>query len=113
MQPHRYSRLNDLFEEFSTSFNDADTVIILDVYSAGETPVEGADSPSLARAIQDCGHRDVKYLQNVKELPQIIGQIAEEGDLVICLGAGDITALANDLPARLESFFNRQTARTA
>ncbi len=102
MQPHRYSRLHDLFEEFCTAFNDADTVIVADVYAAGEDPVAGASRDDLAEGLRKCGHRDVKILESAEQLPQLIADIAQSGDLTVCLGAGDITKWANALPGELE-----------
>ncbi len=105
MQPHRYTRLQDLFEEFCTCFNDADKVIVTDVYEAGEQPIEGACKDSLAQGIRDHGHRNVMALSAREELPAVIADQAQEGDYVICLGAGDITAWAHELPAQLEKLF--------
>ncbi len=105
MQPHRYTRLRDLFDEFCTCFNNADIVIISDVYEAGEAPIDGADKEGLAAGIRDHGHRDVQCLETAEKLPQMIAEIAEEGDMVICLGAGDITKWANALPGALETIF--------
>ncbi len=105
MQPHRYTRLQDLFEEFCTCFNDADKVIVADVYEAGEQPIEGACKDSLARGIHEHGHRNVMVLSAREELPAVIADQAQEGDYVICLGAGDITAWAHELPAQLEKLF--------
>lgn len=103
MQPHRYTRLQDLFEEFSTCFNDADSIIVADVYEAGEAPIEGIHKQSLADAIQSHGHRDVSALPSTGDLAQIIADKAQPGDYVICMGAGNITAWAYDLPKQLEA----------
>lgn len=105
VQPHRYSRLHDLFDEFCTCFNDADTVIVADVYAAGEAPIEGADKERLAEGIRDRGHRDVHCLDTAGKLPQMIADMASEGDFVVCLGAGDITKWANALPKQLEEIY--------
>lgn len=102
MQPHRYSRLRDLFDDFATCFNDADTVIVADVYAAGEDPLEGMSKETLAEAIRKCGHRDVKILDSAENLPRLIADLAAPGDLTVCLGAGDITKWANALPEQLE-----------
>lgn len=104
MQPHRYTRLHDLFEEFSTCFNDADTVIIADVYEAGESPIEGADKCSLVESIRARGHRDVRGLEGREDLAQLISEVARSGDFVICMGAGDITSWAYALPEELSAF---------
>lgn len=103
MQPHRYSRLQDLFEEFSTCFNDADSVIITDVYEAGEQPIEGIDRDHLVESIKSHGHRDVQALSSRGALADVVSNIARPNDFVILVGAGDITAWAYDLPAELEN----------
>lgn len=103
MQPHRYSRLQDLFEDFCKCFNDADSVIIADVYEAGETPIEGFDKRNLVEGIKSHGHREVMALPDHKDLAHHIAKIAREGDYVILMGAGDITAWAYELPAQLEA----------
>ena len=103
MQPHRYSRLNDLFEDFCTCFNDADIVIVADVYSAGEKPINGINRDNLINGLRSHGHRDVLPLKDGDSLPYLIKDIATDGDLVICLGAGNITTWANDLPERLSA----------
>jgi len=101
VQPHRYSRLHDLFDEFCTCFNDADSVLVADVYAAGETPIEGADQAHLVSGLAAHGHRDSAPTSR-ERLPDDIAARARPGDLVICLGAGDITAWAAELPERLE-----------
>ncbi|MEQ8354888.1 MAG: UDP-N-acetylmuramate--L-alanine ligase [Kiloniellaceae bacterium] len=110
MQPHRYTRLHDLFEQFCTCFNDADTVVVADVYAAGEQPVEGADRDSLVEGLRARGHRQALPLQSAEALPGVIQDLAEPGDLVVCLGAGNITAWANALPAELQKL---QAARAS
>lgn len=101
MQPHRYTRLHDLFDEFCGCFNQADTVIIADVYSATEDPIEGADRDSLIEGIKARGHKDVRPLLGPKNLPGMITDIAKPGDFVILMGAGDITSWAYSLPGQL------------
>ncbi len=103
MQPHRYTRLHDLFEDFCKCFNAADSVIIADVYEAGETPIEGADKRSLVEGIKSHGHRDVSALPDRKELAHALAKITNAGDFIICMGAGDITGWAYDLPDQLET----------
>jgi len=102
VQPHRYSRLHDLFESFCTCFNDADSVIVADVYEAGESPVEGACKNSLVDGIINHGHKDVMALSLPDNLPQVIFDKAKEKDYVVCMGAGDITAWAYALPEKLK-----------
>ncbi len=101
VQPHRYSRLASLFEEFCTCFNDADTVIVADVFPAGEIAIEGADRDSLLAGLRARGHRDVHPLETAEALPSMIAEMAKSGDLVVCLGAGNISAWANALPDQL------------
>ena len=113
MQPHRYSRLESLFEDFCTCFNDADTVIVADVFPAGEIAIEGADRDSLMAGLRARGHRDVHALEGPEALPGMIAEMAEPGDLVVCLGAGNITAWANALPAQLEELAPSPKAGTA
>ncbi len=101
VQPHRYTRLRDLFEDFCTCFNDADAVLVADVYPAGEKPIEGIDRDALAQGLSERGHRTVMPLVDVDLLPEIINDLTQEGDLVVCLGAGNITQWANELPEKL------------
>lgn len=101
IQPHRYSRIKELFEEFCTCFNDADTVIIADIYSAGEQPIPGIDKLALVDGIKSRSHRNVLALEKPSELPALIHSITNAGDLVICLGAGNITTWAAGLPDAL------------
>ena len=105
MQPHRYSRLSSLFNDFCKSFNDADCVIVADVYAAGEQPIEGINRDSLVEGLRAHGHRDVCALPDPKNLAAMIAEIAQEGDYVICLGAGTISGWAYALPAELEAIF--------
>jgi UDP-N-acetylmuramate--alanine ligase len=103
MQPHRYTRLHDLFEQFCTCFNDADTVIVADVYTAGEQPIDGADRDHLVEGLRARGHRQALALPAPEELAGMVLELAGPGDLVVCLGAGNITAWANALPAELQA----------
>jgi UDP-N-acetylmuramate--alanine ligase len=115
IQPHRYSRLSSLFDQFCTCFNDADTVIVANVYAAGEDPVEGITGTALAEGIRRHGHRDVKDLAGPDALAPMIADLARPGDFVICLGAGDITKWAYALPGQLDALFEsvkKQAQRT-
>ncbi|WP_299621337.1 UDP-N-acetylmuramate--L-alanine ligase [Pelagibius sp.] len=103
VQPHRYTRLSDLFEQFCTCFNDADAVIVADVYAAGEQPIEGADRDGLVEGLRARGHRQSMGLDSPEALPGLILDLAAPGDMVVCLGAGNITAWANALPAQLQA----------
>jgi UDP-N-acetylmuramate--alanine ligase len=101
VQPHRYTRLNALFNDFCTCFNDADTVIVAPVYTAGEEPIEGADHEGLVAGLKARGHRNVIPMQSPEDLAGIISGIAGPGDYVIFLGAGNITQWAYALPGQL------------
>ncbi len=103
VQPHRYSRLHDLFAEFCGCFNDADSVIVADVYPAGEQPIAGADKAGLVEGLRRFGHRSVTPLDGPEALAEVVSAQAEPGDVVVCLGAGDITAWAYALPGQLEA----------
>ena len=113
MQPHRYTRLRDLFEEFSACFNDADRVIVADVYEAGEDPIEGIDKEHLVSRLQELGHKDASALSDVITLVSMVAETAEEGDYVIFLGAGNISQWAYDLPAQLDKEFAKKKKRKA
>jgi UDP-N-acetylmuramate--alanine ligase len=101
VQPHRYTRLHDLFEEFCTCFNDADTVIVADVYPAGEAPIEGINRDALVEGLRAHGHRSAVALAGPDALAETVADIAQSGDLVVCLGAGSITYWAAALPEQL------------
>jgi UDP-N-acetylmuramate--alanine ligase len=101
MQPHRYTRLQSLFEPFSTCFNDADSGIIAHVYPAGEQPIAGADRDSLISGMRARGHRHVIALDNPQQLAPIVKSLVKPGDYVVCLGAGSITQWAYALPGEL------------
>ncbi|HEX6859875.1 MAG TPA: UDP-N-acetylmuramate--L-alanine ligase [Caulobacteraceae bacterium] len=104
VQPHRYTRLRDLFADFSSCFSDADTVIVADVYSAGEQPIGGVDKDALVEGLRRYGHRRAIALEGGPDgLAAMIKAEAASGDLVVCLGAGDITSWAYALPGQLEA----------
>lgn len=103
MQPHRYTRLSSLFNEFCKCFNDADVVIVADVYPAGEQPIDGANRDALVEGLRDHGHREVHALPDPQSLAKMITNVATNGDYVICLGAGTITSWAHALPAEMEA----------
>ncbi|MGB2411085.1 MAG: glutamate ligase domain-containing protein, partial [Candidatus Puniceispirillaceae bacterium] len=102
VQPHRYSRLADLFEDFCGCFNDADEVLVADVYAAGEAPIDGMGRDALVSGLRDHGHRGPAPLAGPDSLAQEILSRTARGDLVMCLGAGDITSWAAGLPAELD-----------
>src|SRR3954469_21243885 len=101
VQPHRYSRLASLFEQFSTCFNDADTVIVAHVYAAGEAPIAGADRDALVQGLRAHGHRQVIPLDGPQDLARVVARLARPSDIVVCLGAGNITQWAYALPGEL------------
>jgi UDP-N-acetylmuramate--alanine ligase len=103
MQPHRYTRLHDLFEQFCTCFNDADVVIITPVYPAGEPSIPGADRDALVTGLRSHGHKQAMPLDGPERLAPLIKRLAKPGDYVICLGAGSITQWAYALPAELKA----------
>jgi UDP-N-acetylmuramate--alanine ligase len=103
VQPHRYTRLGDLFEDFCSCFNDADAVIVAHVYAAGEEPIEGVDRDALVAGLRARGHRAVMPLDGPGRLAPLLAEIARPGDLVVCLGAGSISQWANDLPGALDA----------
>jgi UDP-N-acetylmuramate--alanine ligase len=102
VQPHRYTRLANLFGEFCTCFNDADAVIVADVYPAGEAPIEGASRDALVEGLRMRGHRNVLPLAGPAALAATIDSFAKPGDLVVCLGAGSITNWAANLPGEID-----------
>ena len=101
-QPHRYSRLSNLFEDFCTCFNDADVVGIAEVYAAGEAPIAGASRDDLVAGLIRHGHRHARAVTSEDDLERLVREQARPGDMVVCLGAGTISAWANGLPARLQ-----------
>ncbi len=103
VQPHRFTRLQSLFEEFCTCFNDADTVVVAEVYPAGEAPIPGIDRDHFVLGLRAHGHREVIPLQNSADLAGVIRGLASRGDLVVCLGAGNITQWAYALPGELKA----------
>ena len=101
VQPHRYTRLSSLFDDFAACFNDADTVIVADTYAAGEAPIVGADRDSLVAGIKARGHRHALPLESSDKLAGMVAELAGPGDYVVCLGAGNITQWAYALPGEL------------
>jgi UDP-N-acetylmuramate--alanine ligase len=97
VQPHRYTRLHDLMEDFQNAFNNADVVFVTPVYAAGEEPIEGVDAEALAEGLRAHGHRMVRTVADLDDLCQSLRDLAAPGDLIICMGAGDITKWAASL----------------
>jgi UDP-N-acetylmuramate--alanine ligase len=102
MQPHRYTRLQSLFNEFSACLDDADVVVVTPVYSAGEAPIPGIDRDELASGLLRHGHPNVLTVEDEENLVQTVASVAQPGDLVVGLGAGTITDWINALPSKLE-----------
>jgi UDP-N-acetylmuramate--alanine ligase len=101
VQPHRFTRLRDLFEQFCTCFNHADHVVVANVYPAGEAPIPGIDRDALVSGMRSRGHRDVIALDAPEQLAGIVKRLVRPGDYVVCLGAGSITQWAQALPGEL------------
>ena len=112
VQPHRYTRLRNLFEDFCSCFGDADAVVVAEVYAAGEEPIPGIGGAVLAQGLREQGHRLVVPLDRSEELPVVIAELAGRGDVVVCVGAGSITHWARLLPRQLMDLTNvRQRAK--
>jgi UDP-N-acetylmuramate--alanine ligase len=101
VQPHRYSRLAHLFDDFCTCFDDAESVLVAPVYPAGEAPIPGADRDSLADGLRQHGHRSVAAFDGPEDLAAAVASVARDGDIVVCMGAGTISLWANELPRQL------------
>jgi len=100
-QPHRYSRTRDLMDDFATVLSDADALVLLDVYAAGEEPIAGADGRSMARAVRTRGAVEPVFVETLEELAPVLEDVLTDGDLVLAMGAGDISAYAHSLPELL------------
>jgi UDP-N-acetylmuramate--alanine ligase len=98
MQPHRYTRLEALMDDFQNAFNDADVVLVAPVYPAGEEPIGGVDSAALVEGLRARGHRMVRAVSDLDDLCAALRDLAADGDMIICMGAGDITKWAAALP---------------
>ena len=97
-QPHRYTRTFDLMDDFATVLSEADVLVLLDVYAAGEAPIAGADGRAIARAVRSRGAVEPVFVERLDELQPVLEGLLEEGDLVLTMGAGDIGAYAAGLP---------------
>jgi UDP-N-acetylmuramate--alanine ligase len=106
VQPHRYTRVANLFEDFCTCFNDADVVVVADIYAAGEAAIEGISRDSLVAGLQSRGHRAAMPLEAPQDLAPLVKSLAKSGDFVVCLGAGSITYWAQALPAELDRLYS-------
>tara|TARA_R110002110_G_scaffold85816_1_gene223392 strand:+ start:146451 stop:147881 length:1431 start_codon:yes stop_codon:yes gene_type:complete len=108
-QPHRFSRVESLFDEFCTCFNDADIVFVSDIYPAGEAPIEGVDRNALVDGLRARGHRDVRPLPDPDRLAELVAASGTDGDMVVFLGAGTVTNWAQALPDELNQLMSRDT----
>jgi UDP-N-acetylmuramate--alanine ligase len=108
VQPHRYSRLHDLFDDFATCFNDADTVLVAPVYAAGEQPLPGVTHEELVARIRARGHRDAHVIAGPEVLASTLAERVAEGDYIVCLGAGNITQWATALPGELGKLIGKE-----
>ncbi len=108
-QPHRYSRVESLFDDFCTCFNDADIVFVSDIYPAGEAPIEGVDRDALVDGLRARGHRDVRPLPDPDRLAELITSSGRDGDMVVFLGAGTVTNWAQALPDEMNQLMSRDT----
>src|SRR5690606_1877807 len=100
-QPHRFTLLRDTPGEFTACFSDAAFVIVAPAYAAGELPIDGADGAALVEGLKDRGHRSAAEIAGPAELAECLSNLLEAGDMVVCLGAGDITKWAARLPAEI------------
>jgi len=102
-QPHRYTRTRDLMDDFATVLSEADTLVLLDVYAAGEEPIAGADGRAMARAVRTRGAVEPVFVESLDDLQPVLEDVLADGDLVLTMGAGDIGAYATGLPALLSA----------
>jgi len=102
-QPHRYTRTRDLMDDFAQVLSEADVLVLLDVYAAGEAPIAGADGRAIARAVRSRGAVEPVFVESLDELPPILKDVLEDGDLVLTMGAGDIGGFAASLPNLLRN----------
>ncbi len=101
VQPHRFTRLRNLFDDFQSAFNDADVVFVAPVYAAGEQPIDGVDATALSEGLRAHGHRMVKTVDSASDLAANLRDLAAPGDMIVCMGAGDITKWAAGLGAAI------------
>jgi len=100
-QPHRYSRTNDLMDEFASAFNNADVLFVSDIYAASETPIDGVNAEVLTGRIKSYGHKNAEYIGAIENAPAAMREVVREGDLVITLGAGSVNRVGDQLLALL------------
>jgi UDP-N-acetylmuramate--alanine ligase len=110
-QPHRYSRTNDLMDDFARAFNNADVLFVLDIYAASEAPIEGITAEALTEKIKKYGHKNVSYFGDVETAAQRCIEFLQEGDLVVTLGAGTVTRVSDQIVALLKESKNQKEVR--
>lgn len=108
LQPHRFTRVRDLFESFCTCLVNADIIVVADIYTAGEDPIAGINRDNLIKGMKESGKEEVYPLNKAEELPALIKNLAKSGDIVVCLGAGDVTKWAANLPKELEVLYGEK-----
>lgn len=101
-QPHRYTRTQELFDEFALAFNNADVLFVLDIYAASETPIEGINAEVLTENIKKYGHKNVTYIGDIENASEKVIPILQDGDLLITLGAGTVTRLSDEILEKLK-----------
>jgi UDP-N-acetylmuramate--alanine ligase len=100
-QPHRYSRTRDLIDDFGKALSRADVLCVTEVYAAGEVPIAGADGRAICRAVRSRGQLEPLFVEKVEELAGALKDVIKAGDVIVCMGAGNISAVAHALPAAL------------
>jgi UDP-N-acetylmuramate--alanine ligase len=110
-QPHRYTRTRDLFEDFVEVLSAPDLLVLLDVYTAGEAPIQGADARSLSRAIRLRGEVDPVFVADASDLPKVCSLLLRADDLVMTMGAGNVGQIADELPEKLAKTMNVEVVR--
>ena len=108
-QPHRYTRTNDLMDEFASAFNNADVLFVTDIYAASETPIDGINAEVLTGRIKSYGHKNAEYVGAVENAPKVLSETVRDGDLVITLGAGSVHRAGDQLLALLRGESVAQT----
>jgi UDP-N-acetylmuramate--alanine ligase len=108
VQPHRYTRVRDLYNEFATAFNDADTVVVAPIYAAGEAPIDGVTHEELVTRIKARGHRDARVVDRPEAIAPLLASRVADGDYVVMLGAGNITQWAAALPGELGKLMGKE-----
>jgi UDP-N-acetylmuramate--alanine ligase len=109
-QPHRFSRTQHLWDEFSRAFNQADILVLTDIYAASEAPISGINSEALAKAISDAGHKNVRYYRSMQEGIEFLLREAKSGDAILTIGAGNVSRASNELMVLLGTEYRTDDA---